>query len=297
MRKPTLLSLILKELEKERRIIAADWRIHVIYMRIAHSGGFALPTGSKVKQLIRKLAASGDIEELSTIAGIYVFTVPFASFVSSPDEALLQEANPTAVLSHYTAAAYHNLTYELPMEYHLTYYPNSFIRLPLGTVPEDWVDVPKPRCRTPKTIRGKPILWHKSKKEWDFGHTLGFSQGYPIYVTDLERTLLDAIRFPERCGGITEVFRIWRRAVDSLRVDVLVNYVEQFSQALLRQRVGFILEEIGITPPILEEWANKSVRGSSAKLIANSDFAPTFSERWKLSINVPESILSELKEE
>ncbi len=83
----------------------------------------------------------------------------------------------------------------------------------------------------------------------------------------------------------------------SLTVDVLIDYVERFGQTLLRQRVGFILDRLDVTHPILEEWAGRSVRGSSAKLIAKLDFSPTFSERWNLSINVPGSVLSELDED
>jgi hypothetical protein len=49
-----------------------------------------------------------------------------------------------------------------------------------------------------------------------------------------------------------------------------------------------------INHSILQDWARNSVRGSSAKLIANFDFAPIYSDRWNLSINVPETILAEL---
>jgi predicted transcriptional regulator of viral defense system len=78
---------------------------------------------------------------------------------------------------------------------------------------------------------------------------------------------------------------------------VLIDYTTRFSQTLLRQRVGFLLEQMQVTHPILQDWAKSSVRGSSAKLIANLDFSPIYSERWNLSINVPETILSEIKDD
>ena len=82
---------------------------------------------------------------------------------------------------------------------------------------------------------------------------------------------------------------------------MLLDYVDRFDQTLLRQRVGYLLQRLGVSDPktdsLLQAWANKSVRGSSAKLFANLEFSPTFSERWNLSINVSETILSELKED
>jgi len=267
-------------------------RIAGVFQNIRISPGFP-----QTKQRINTLQAAGDIQQVREVPGVYRVTVPYASVLSFPDEAVIQEANPIAVFSHFTAAAYHNLTYEIPNEFHLTCFRNSSTRLPLGTAQEDWIDVPKPRQRTPDSIGGVQIHWHKSKPEWDFGHTLGDSQGCPIYITDPERTLLDALRFPGRCGGVTEVLRIWRRALPSLTLDVLVDYVRRFDQTLLRQRVGFIIERLGVTHSILQEWASKSVRGGSAKLFANLDFSPTYSERWNLSINVPDTVLSELNED
>ena len=294
MQRRTIASQVLESLAQDRRVVAAHWRIHVVYMRVAHSGAFALPDTAKTNQLIKKLQAAGDIQLVRGVPGVYRITVPYASVLSCPDEAIIQEANPIDVFSHFTAAAYHDLTYEIPNEFHLTHFRNSSARLPLGTAAEDWTDVPEPRQRTPDSIHDVQIHWHKSKREWDFGHTVGYSQGYPIYITDPERTLLDALRFPDRCGGATEVLRIWKRALPSLAIDVLIDYVKRFDQTLLRQRVGFILERLEATHPILQEWAGRSVRGSSAKLFANLDFSPTFSERWNLSINVPDAVLSEL---
>ncbi len=267
-------------------------------MRVARAGAFALPDTAKANRLIKKLQAAGDMQSIQGVSGVYRITVPYASVLSSPDEAIIQEANPTAVFSHFTAVAYHNLTYEIPKELHLTRFPKSSVRSPLGTTPEDWADIPAPRLRTPPSIRqGVKINWHGMKPEWDFGSVTGFAQGYPIYVTDLARTLLDALRFPDRCGGVTEVLRIWRRAKPAIRLDVLIDYVGRIGQPLLRQRVGFLLDKLGLDDPVLPEWAGKSVRGSSAKLFANLEFSPTFSKRWSLSINVSDTTLSELSED
>tara|TARA_R110002111_G_scaffold117466_3_gene179510 strand:+ start:11133 stop:11933 length:801 start_codon:yes stop_codon:yes gene_type:complete len=265
-------------------------------MRVAYASNFVLPDLSKTNKLIKKFLAAGEIEHIPGLSGIFRITVPYASVLACPDEVILQETNPLAVFSSFTAAQYHNLTYEVPNEIHLTQYKNTSTRLPLGTTPEDWIDVPEPKLRSPKLLHGTTIFWHKAKEEWDFGHTLGHVQGHPIYITDIERTLIDCLRFPERCGGITETLNIWKRAENILKIDVLISYVEKFRQTLLRQRVGYLLEQLGETHSKFNEWAENSVRGSSAKLFANADFSPTYSARWNLSINAPGAILSELSE-
>ena len=296
MPRTTIASHVLDSLAQERRIIAADWRFHVTYMRVARAHGYALPDTAKVNSLIKTLHAAHDVAPIAGISGVFRITVPYASVLPSPQEVIIQEANPTAIFSHFTAAAYNDLTNEIPNAVHLTYLKTGCDRLPVGTTPEDWSDIPEPRRRMPNAIDGTPILWSQTKAEWDFGYVVGYVQGNPIYVTDLERTLLDILRFPDRSGGAMEVLRMWKRAVPRLRLDVLIDYAKRFDQTLLRQRVGFLLEHLQLTHPILQDWAKNSVRGSSAKLIANVDFSPSYSERWNLSINVPDTVLSELQD-
>jgi predicted transcriptional regulator of viral defense system len=294
MSRPSIASQVLEALADERRVIVADWRFHVTYMRVARSSGYALPDGARVHQLIKSLRSARHIEPIEDVSGIFRITIPYASILPAPQETILQEASPFAVFSYFTAAAYHDLTYEIPQTIHLAEFGNNVTRLPLGTTPEDWIDVPTPKRRVPLAIGGTPVQWSGTKSDWDFGHMVGHVQGNPIYVTSLERTMLDVLRFPDRSGGALEVLRIWKRAISGTKLDVLIDYANRFNQTLLRQRTGFLLEQLGVEHPVLDDWAKNSVRGSSARLIASREFSPTFSERWNLSINVPDSFLAEL---
>jgi len=295
MARKTISSLTLALLSQEHRVVVADWRFHVLYCRVAREHSFKLPEAAQVNALIRKLLNAGDIEPMDSMRGVFLVTVPFASTLPVPDEAIIQEANPFAVFSNLTAAAYHELTHTIPPEIHVTNYQDNGVRQPLGTTPDDWLDVPRPVRRTPKTVHDTRVVWSATKPDWDFGHTIGHTQGCPFYITDLERTLLDSLRFPEKSGGIREVFHIWKQAADVLDLERLVGYVDRFNQALLRQRAGFLLEQLGVSHPTFDVWARRGVRGSSAKLAANREFCSEHSERWNLSINVPTSVLNELR--
>lgn len=291
-RRRTIADLIIESFAAaDRRVIVADWRIHVAYMRIAYEHGYAIPDTSKVNSLIQKLLANGQLEKIQNVHGVFRVVVPYALNIPAADEIIIQEANPKAVFSHLTAFAYHELTDEIPATIYLYHNPKNTIRIPLGTSPDDWVDVPRPPKRTPPAIRERPIVWSQIKAEWDFGHMIGYVQGLPIYITDLERTLIDSLRFPDKCGGLTSVFRGWNRSADKFDIDRLIDYTERIDQSLLRQRVGFVLEHMKKNHTKFENWIKNSIRGSSAKLSANEPFSSTYSERWNLSINVPESLL------
>jgi len=246
------------------------------------------------RKLIRQLVSSGSMKSVSGVKGVYWVTIPFADAITVPDEAVVYEANPYSVLSYFSAIAYHGLTNVVPTDIYATYYPKSK-STPLGTTPDEWTDIRLPAKRMPIKVKDRAIHWITTKCDWKFGTTIGYLQGHPVYVTDIERTLLDGLRFPGKCGGALEVFKAWRQAADNLNIKNIIEYIENFNQALLRQRVGFILETMGFSDPIFDQWASKSIRGSSARLLAEREFSSQYSERWNLSLNVPESMLAELR--
>jgi predicted transcriptional regulator of viral defense system len=138
------------------------------------------------------------------------------------------------------------------------------------------------------------VDWSQTKGEWDFGQTVTFSQGMPIYVTDLERTLLDTIRHPDKSGGIVAVLHAWRTAAHTLNVDKLVGYVDRLGQPVIRQRTGYLLQTLGLAHPRLRQWQQNLQRGGSMRLVAKAPYSPTYSSDWNLSLNVPDTILAEL---
>jgi predicted transcriptional regulator of viral defense system len=80
---------------------------------------------------------------------------------------------------------------------------------------------------------------------------VGYSFGTPIYVTDVERTLLDALRFPDKSGGVAKVLQAWRSA-GAVDLDKLIGYADAYDNQVLRQRVGYILDQLGRRHPQLD---------------------------------------------
>jgi predicted transcriptional regulator of viral defense system len=292
-------SQLLRRFAGERRRVISTWRLLIECRRIATAEAAPLPGEKDVTKVLAELSAENHLRPVrGTDGDVCVIDVPYSEVVPVTEEHIIQEANPFGVFSHLTALVHHSLTDQLPKAIQVTdYRPPNKDRIPLGTAPEEWVDLPPPPVHRLRAVNDVPVKWFRTKGQWDFGHEVGYNQGLPIYVTDHERTLLDVLRSPSEVGGAVTVFRAWRRAKSLLNVDRLTGYVDRFGQPVLRQRVGYVLTELGLDHPRLTEWRRGLLRGGSLRLLASEPYASEYSAEWNLSLNAPDAARAELKDE
>jgi predicted transcriptional regulator of viral defense system len=236
----------------------------------------------------------GEIKPIGGFRHLYEVTVPYARQGFVDEREILFELHPYAVLSHFSALAFHGLTEEQPKG--MTASASADVSgglLPIGTNPRDWEGVHRPGGLRWTNILGRPVEWLQVKPERFFGFADYQPLGYPVRYTTSERTLIDGLQQPKMCGGIANVLRAWVLARDTIDLDVLVYQVERFGVAVLRQRVGYVMDQIGLSHPKLETWRGASHRGGSSRLVGSEPFASTFDERWNLSLNAPVEILHE----
>lgn len=292
----TVASQLLRELAEERRRVVSDWRILIHCRRIARASNAPLPDEKKAIAVRRELQNRQDLAGIDGmgLSGIFLIESPFSLLLDISEEQIIQEVNPWAVFSHLTALAYHGLTDIIPSRISVTQFLGDHSSMvPLGTTPEDWVGLEYPSARRPPKVRETEVDWSKISGELRFGVEVGYSLGIPIYITDRERTLLDALRSPDRSGGIAKVLVAWRKA-EALGLDRLIEYTDRFDKQILRQRVGYLLQTLGYSHPRLDEWRRHLLRGGSVLLAAGEPYAAAYSPEWNLSLNVPESALSVL---
>ena len=235
----------------------------------------------------------GTVRRLDGFNDLFQVRVPYASTEPLHPYEILMELHPYAAIGYLSALELHGLTLERPREIS-AFVPRgpALIDMPIGTEPLDWEGVQRPRGRQVQDVAGVPVVWKQIAAERFFGTGLYQPYGFLLRAATPERTLLDVLQSPELGGGIERVLEAWHTAVDTMDIDLLIAYVERFNIGILRQRVGFLLEELGLSRPELERWQAMAQRGGSSKLVAANPYAATYSERWNLSINAPTGALA-----
>lgn len=297
--KVTATLVILEQLANEQRRILSGWRGLILLRRAT----FATPPHlrrwdhlpqdtDELSRLFGQMRKRGEITPIPHFRQLFEVTVPYARQGFVDEREILFEVNPYAVLSHFSALVFHGLTDEQPKG--LTSTIAADVRgglLPIGTGPNDWEGVAFPGGRRAARIAERPVEWVTVKPERFFGFAEYQPFGVPLRCTTLERTLIDGLQDPERCGGIASVFRAWVTARDSIELDALIYQVERYGVAILRQRVGYVLDQLDLTHPHLEQWRQESRRGGSSRMVGTVPFVSTYDERWNISLNAPVAVL------
>lgn len=108
-----------------------------------------------------------------------------------------------------------------------------------------------------------------------------------VYVSDIERTLLDGLDKPELCGGIKEVIRgIWVKQ-NEINMKKMIQYASKFHTKAAVKRLGFILELLNLNLNDISELIKLT---SSAKdyifLDPNGPKQGKYLKRWHLRLNI-----------
>ncbi|PIU82721.1 MAG: hypothetical protein COS68_07910 [Elusimicrobia bacterium CG06_land_8_20_14_3_00_38_11] len=77
------------------------------------------------------------------------------------------------------------------------------------------------------------------KSEW-------ITKTVTVNISDIEKTIVDALSHPEYCGGITEVAKgIWL-VKDKINFKRLIKYTMKYNKKTVAKRLGYIFEILGI---------------------------------------------------
>jgi predicted transcriptional regulator of viral defense system len=250
----------------------------------------------EIRPILNRLSKAGELVPVEGFPSLYRVNAPYARTDVVEEEEVLMELHPYAALSHISALTFHQMTEQLSKDIHVSVPADGTGGLlPLGTRSEDWEGDALVRGRVADSIFGRRIHWHRLVGKRIFGTSASNYHGYLVRVTTPERTLLDGLLQPDWSGGFANVLRAWAGYRDLIDLKALVKYVDQLDVRILRQRTGFLLEELGIRHPALALWVTQAQRGGSSKLNGGAEFSSQFSERWQLSINAPIDVLREAR--
>lgn len=200
--------------------------------------------------------------------------------------------DPFAYISHLSAMGYHGLTDRFSKILYLTTPPNA-----------EWRAQAKDRMN--KDLRERSNAYQATKlprlRRLDVDRIEGTrvelmrrsSRGAfktikspHIRVATVGRTFLEMLREPEHCGGIQHVVDTYKDYA-ARYLPLITEELERHGTAIEKVRAGYLLDEVcHLQPPTMTAWIKHAQRGGSRMLDPNGEYAPYYSEKWKLSINV-----------
>lgn len=168
-------------------------------------------------------------------------------------------------LSHATAMSIHNMM----------------------TQPQLVIVVTTPRARRSLTTMGVQFRFiHGQPKHW-FGLTdCWVTKQEQVHVSDPERTIIDGLKQPEYCGGVTEVAKgLWMQR-HTLNFDKLVEYAKRIKVGAVLRRLGYLLETYEMTTPQNLDRLRKDLTATYVRLDPVLAAEGKRLRRWRLQLNI-----------
>jgi predicted transcriptional regulator of viral defense system len=157
----------------------------------------------------------------------------------------------------------------------------------MTTQPQLVVMVSTPKPRRPVTTLGVEFRFVRCRRKHLFGLTDHWvTKQEKVRVSDLERTIIDGLKQPEHCGGLTEVAKgLWMRRED-VNADRLVQYAKRIGVGAVVRRLGFLLETYKLAAaPELDRLRN-ALTSTYVRLDPILPAEGKRLRRWRLQLNV-----------
>ena len=181
-----------------------------------------------------------------------------------------------AAVSHWSALQHHGLTEQIPRQVFV-------LTTTDGSVPRKRVSEITGR-KSGYPVNGTVYQFAQVRPERYFGVEKIWMGDAPVSITDLERTLLDGLAMPQRCGGFGEVIHAFGEAMPRLDVERIVEYAQRLGPAIAK-RAGWVLERHGCETPQIEELAALPIKGHR-KLDPTGPGKGVYNNRWMVQENL-----------
>lgn len=156
------------------------------------------------------------------------------------------------------------------------------------TQPQFVVFISSPKRIPQQTLAGTPFRFVLVKPQHLFGTTKHWvTKQESVEMSDLERTILDGLRQPEYCGGITDVAKgLWMRHTD-MRIDTLTEYAKRLGVGSVYRRLGYLLELFALATETELQPLRKLLTATYVPLDPLLPREGPHLAKWRLQINIP----------
>ncbi len=164
---------------------------------------------SKIPELLRRLAHQGWLEPVQR--GVFTLAPEITAVPLHEHELAMKLVRPAAI-SHWSALQVHDLTDQLPR--------TTYVSTVKGAV-----------TKSSRQVHGFDFVFIQFTPERFFGTEATWSGDSQVTVTDLERTVIDAISRPKYCGDLVIAQLAVFAAGSRLDVERIVDYALKLDAA------------------------------------------------------------------
>ena len=151
------------------------------------------------------------------------------------------------------------------------------------------------RLRT-KTIHGTEFRFVHQKPENLFGTANHWvTKQEAVKISDPDRTIIDCLKHPEYCGGVTEVAKgLWIRRAD-VKPARLVDYALRLGVGAVIRRLGYLLEIYGIGGSADLGRLRSALTATYVVLDPLMPHEGAYHSGWRLRLNIPTDELKAIR--
>jgi predicted transcriptional regulator of viral defense system len=146
------------------------------------------------------------------------------------------------------------------------------------------------KAQREKEVLGMTFRFITVVKAKFFGVLRRMLDGQPVFVTDLEKTLVDAADRPDLSGGITQLAQALRAAQVNLDWGQLDTYLHRWPTTSALKRIGYLVESLALPMPDREErlirWQRALAPGVVQLEPGRTGDEGQIVTRWQLRVNV-----------
>lgn len=180
-------------------------------------------------------------------------------------------------------------------EYYISH-GSAFELHQMATQPQFIVYSSTSRMIRPKTIQGTEFRFVCCKQRDLFGIIeMWVDKNEKIFISDLERTLLDGLKQPTYCGGFSEVakgFSIKHQEIDPQKI---IDYAIKLKIGAVNRRLGYLMELYNIGSRIHWEFLQKTLTATYQVLDPELPKDGSHISKWRLQLNISREELLALR--
>jgi predicted transcriptional regulator of viral defense system len=181
-------------------------------------------------------------------------------------------------------------------KYYLSY-GSAFDLHQMTTQPQFIVYISCSKLIRSRIIQGTEFRFIHCKPQALFGLTeMWIEKNQKVLFSDLERSLIDGLKYPRYCGGLSEVAKAFAIKQTIIDPQKLVDYALQLNVGAVFRRLGFLMELYNIGQPTHWKALQEKLTATYQLLDPELPSEGTHTAKWRLRLNISKEELLAVRE-